>query len=187
MFGPTNFPRRRRGSNPGPLAQEASALTTRLPRFTILMLQILFDSILATILDWKNYDAPVTSNRRNDTNNPDDKQGKIYFFTVNFLGKMRFLRCLCIASFLCFVSANASEFILQSGASGHCGQAISVNNSVILKSHAGAGLLGGLASYTANQNCEISYNAGIGMFSKSEKNVRLNVKIKIFLKPFACL
>ena len=32
-FGPTNFPRRRRGSNPGPLAQEANALTTRLPRF----------------------------------------------------------------------------------------------------------------------------------------------------------
>ena len=31
-FGPTNFPRRRRGSNPGPLAQEASVLTTRLPR-----------------------------------------------------------------------------------------------------------------------------------------------------------
>ena len=35
MFGPTNFPRRRRGSNPGPLAQEASALTTRLPRFHV--------------------------------------------------------------------------------------------------------------------------------------------------------
>ena len=33
MFGPTNFPRRRRRLNPGPLAQEASALTTRLPRF----------------------------------------------------------------------------------------------------------------------------------------------------------
>ena len=32
VFGPTNFPLRRRGSNPGPLAQEASALTTRLPR-----------------------------------------------------------------------------------------------------------------------------------------------------------
>ena len=29
VFGPTNFPRRWRGSNPGPLAQEASALTTR--------------------------------------------------------------------------------------------------------------------------------------------------------------
>ena len=28
LFGPTNFPRRRRGSNTGPLAQEASALTT---------------------------------------------------------------------------------------------------------------------------------------------------------------
>ena len=35
VFGPTNFPRRRRGSNPGPLAQEASALTTRLPRFLV--------------------------------------------------------------------------------------------------------------------------------------------------------
>ena len=33
MFGLTNFPHRQRGSNPGPLAQEASALTTRLPRF----------------------------------------------------------------------------------------------------------------------------------------------------------
>ena len=33
VFGPTNVPRRRQGSNPGPLAQEASALTTRLPRF----------------------------------------------------------------------------------------------------------------------------------------------------------
>ena len=34
VFGPTKtFPRRRRGSNPGPPAQEASALTTRLPRF----------------------------------------------------------------------------------------------------------------------------------------------------------
>ena len=33
VFGPTSFPRRRRGSNPGPPAQEASALTTRLPRF----------------------------------------------------------------------------------------------------------------------------------------------------------
>ena len=32
-FGPTNFPRCRRGSNPGPLAQEVSALTTWLPRF----------------------------------------------------------------------------------------------------------------------------------------------------------
>ena len=31
-FGQTNFPRRWRGSNPGPLAQEASARTTRLPR-----------------------------------------------------------------------------------------------------------------------------------------------------------
>ena len=30
VFGPTNFPRRRRGSNLGPLAQEASALTTQL-------------------------------------------------------------------------------------------------------------------------------------------------------------
>ena len=29
VFGPTNFPRRRRGSNLGPLAQEASALTSR--------------------------------------------------------------------------------------------------------------------------------------------------------------
>ena len=32
---PTNFPRRWRGSNPGPLAQEASALTTRLSRFLL--------------------------------------------------------------------------------------------------------------------------------------------------------
>ena len=30
VFGPQNFPHRRRGLNPGPLAPEASALTTEL-------------------------------------------------------------------------------------------------------------------------------------------------------------
>ena len=35
VSGPTKFPRRRQGSNPGPLAQEASALTTLLPRFLV--------------------------------------------------------------------------------------------------------------------------------------------------------
>ena len=34
VFGLRNFPRRERGSNLGPLAPEASALTTELPRFS---------------------------------------------------------------------------------------------------------------------------------------------------------
>ena len=33
VFGLRNFPRRERGLNLGPLAPEASALTTELPRF----------------------------------------------------------------------------------------------------------------------------------------------------------
>ena len=36
VFGLQNFPRRERGSNLGPLAPEASALTTELPRFQLL-------------------------------------------------------------------------------------------------------------------------------------------------------
>ena len=87
----------------------------------------------------------------------------------SFLVKMLFLNCLCVLSILGVVSALIPEFILQSGASGHCGQTVSVNQSVILKSHTGAGLLGGLASYTASQNCEINYDAGTGVFSKSGK------------------
>ena len=35
VFGLRNFPRRERGSNLGPLAPEASALTTELPRFRL--------------------------------------------------------------------------------------------------------------------------------------------------------
>ena len=34
VFGLRNFPRRERGSNLGPLAPEASALTTELPRLS---------------------------------------------------------------------------------------------------------------------------------------------------------
>ena len=42
VLGPTNFPHRGRGSNPGPLAQEASALTTQLPRFRDFMIIFCF-------------------------------------------------------------------------------------------------------------------------------------------------
>ena len=38
VFGLRNFPRRERGSNLGPLAPEASALTTELPRFHLFTL-----------------------------------------------------------------------------------------------------------------------------------------------------
>ena len=93
----------------------------------------------------------------------------------SFLVKMLLLNCLCVLSILGVVSALIPEFILQSGASGYCGQTVSVNQSVILKSHTGAGLLGGLASYTASQNCEINYDAGTGVFSKSGKMSK-NVK-----------
>ena len=39
VFGPPNFPRSRGGSNPGPLAPEASAMTTGLLRFYCLFVR----------------------------------------------------------------------------------------------------------------------------------------------------
>ena len=50
----------------------------------------------------------------------------------------------------------------MSGPSGNCGET-ATSSSAYVKSHEGAGLLGGLASYTANQDCEITYNAGAGL------------------------
>ena len=39
---PPNNPRRRRGSNPGPLAPEAGVLTTEVPRFLIGLILLVF-------------------------------------------------------------------------------------------------------------------------------------------------
>ena len=46
VLRPTNFPRRQRGSNQGPLAQEASALTTQLPWFPFSIIFILVSQYL---------------------------------------------------------------------------------------------------------------------------------------------
>ena len=56
------------------------------------------------------------------------------------------------------------EYFLHDGGSGHCGQTIDSTQSVFVKSHDGAGLFDGLSSYTANQNCEVTYNAETGIY-----------------------
>ena len=73
------------------------------------------------------------------------------------------------------MSANIPEYILESGASGHCGQTVNANQSVYVKSHTGAGLLGGMASYTSSQNCEITYNAGTGLLFEFGETVACRI------------
>ena len=68
MFGPTNFPRRWRGSNPGPLAQEASALTTRLPRFlcSSMYMNVLRELVIPVKCEHAHFiDTPTETSTRN--------------------------------------------------------------------------------------------------------------------------
>ena len=69
---------------------------------------------------------------------------------------------LCIQMIVC--TSVIDEYILQEGSEGHCGQNIVNKASVVIRSHIGAGLFGGISSYPADQQCAVTFQAGNGKF-----------------------
>ncbi|VDI16998.1 Hypothetical predicted protein [Mytilus galloprovincialis] len=54
------------------------------------------------------------------------------------------------------------DYFMNSGGLGNCGETINNKEDVYIRSHTGAYQLGSIINYGANENCELTFNAGTG-------------------------
>lgn len=54
------------------------------------------------------------------------------------------------------------DYFMDSGGLGDCGETINNKEDVYIRSHTGAYQLGSIINYGANENCELTFNAGTG-------------------------
>lgn len=65
------------------------------------------------------------------------------------------------------------DYFMNSGGLGNCGETINNKEDVYIRSHTGAYQLGSIINYGANENCELTFNAGTGILSLYINQVEL--------------
>ena len=77
---------------------------------------------------------------------------------------------VCLVLFILLFSVNLSgsitipEYAMNDGVAGSCGTTVTIENSVLVKSHLGAGLVSAVSKYDSDQNCNIVFTVGEGKF-----------------------